>query len=107
MVVIHGLTDFLERLGYLGNEAKVTTWSYKGSSLSLVSWSRLEMVMWTCGTRNPKKQRLNSQQRCVPGSKLPVFPYNRGWSSTQGRGGLYIPIIRIPSLKVGGLPSPM
>ena len=20
---------------------------------------------------------------CVPGSKLPLFPYNRGWSSTQ------------------------
>ena len=27
----------------------------------------------------------------MPGSKLPLFPYNRGWSSTQ-----YIPIIRIP-----------
>ena len=26
----------------------------------------------------PKKQRTN-----VPGSKLPLFPYNRGWSSTQ------------------------
>ncbi len=30
----------------------------------------------------------------VPGSKLPLFPYNRGWSSTQV--GVYIPIIRIP-----------
>ena len=26
---------------------------------------------------------------CVPGSKLPLFPYNRGWSSTQVRRGLY------------------
>ena len=25
----------------------------------------------------------------VPGSKLPLFPYNRGWSSTQFRRGLY------------------
>ena len=25
----------------------------------------------------------------VPGSKLPLFPYGRGWSSTQFRRGLY------------------
>ena len=31
----------------------------------------------------------------VLGSKLPIFPYNRGWSSTQVRRGLYT-IIRIP-----------
>ncbi len=30
----------------------------------------------------------------------------RGWSSTQFRRGLYTHEIRIPSLKVGGLPSP-
>ena len=33
---------------------------------------------------------------CVPGSKLPLFLYNRGWSSTQYLVGVSIPIIRIP-----------
>ena len=32
----------------------------------------------------------------MPGSKLPVFPYHRGWSSTQFRRGLYTHEIRIP-----------
>ena len=43
----------------------------------------------------------------VPGSKLPLFPYSRKWSSTQVRRGLYTHEIRIPSLKVGGVPSPI
>ena len=33
--------------------------------------------------------------KCAIGSKLPLFPYNRGWE-TQPIRGFYIPIIRIP-----------
>ena len=40
---------------------------------------------------------------CVPGSKLPLFPYNRGWSSTKIV-GVYLPI-RIP-FKGGRSPIP-
>ena len=84
MVVFHGLTDFLERLGYLGNEAKVTTWSYKGSSLSLVSWSRLEMVMWTCGKRNTKNRVSTLNRDVCQGLNSQYFHIIcRGWSSTQ------------------------
>ena len=32
---------------------------------------------------------------CVPGSKLPLFPYKRDGHQPNSR-GLYIPIIRIP-----------
>ena len=41
----------------------------------------------------------------VLGPKLPIFPYNRGWSSTQFRKGLYTHY-KDSLLKVGGLPSP-
>ena len=32
----------------------------------------------------------------VPGSKLPLFPYNRGWETQPKSVGVYMPIIRIP-----------
>ena len=34
-------------------------------------------------------EKLGEKPPYVPGSKLPLRPYNRGWSSTQVRGGLY------------------
>ena len=37
----------------------------------------------------------NDTRRALPGSKLALFPYNRGWSSNQ-LVGVYIPIIRTP-----------
>ncbi len=33
---------------------------------------------------------------CARVDQLPLFPYNRGWLSTQVRRGENIPIIRIP-----------
>ena len=32
----------------------------------------------------------------MPGSKLPLFPYNRGWETQPNSRGENIPIIRIP-----------
>ena len=40
-------------------------------------------------------QELKDQSTCVPGSKLPLFPYNRGMVINPIV-GVYIPIIRIP-----------
>ena len=44
----------------------------------------------------------------VLGSKLPLFPYNRGWENQPNSRGLYTNYKDSDSLlKVGGLPSPI
>ena len=66
------------------------------SDLQQVVASIVGSQLWCC--QNPQVASLvlnsfpgcNSQilfgLTCVPGSKLPLVPYNRGWSSTQCRG---------------------
>ena len=46
-----------------------------------------------------------SRRRYVLGSKLPLFPYGRGWETQPNSRGLYTHEIMIPSLKVRGFPS--
>ncbi len=56
-----------------------------------------ELWLWTWETRST---RIN-----VLGSKLPLFPYDKGWSSTNSR-GLYTHYKDSYYIKVGGFPSP-
>ena len=46
------------------------------------------MALWDGAIRH------RDSETYVPGSKLPLFPYNKGWSSTSR--GLYTHEIRIP-----------
>ena len=54
----------------------VALWQIDSFCLRLHAWHRVEHL----GSQRQPKNGLVSY---VPGSKLPLFPYNRGWSSTQ------------------------
>ena len=77
-IVLVSMRRSTKSRSFLGTTSLMERWD--GCSV----WGSLRLCWGRCG---PKAY--------VPGSKLPLFPYNRGWSSNP-LVGIYIPIIRIP-----------
>ena len=89
--------DFQRRTG--------TSISKPFHKFSLIGWELLSQFRASESTVDLKS--LWSLYMCDRVDQHPIFPYNRGWENQPNSVGVYIPNIRIPSLKVGGLPSPI